>query len=459
MKITRRKVIAGMGVLSITALASARCAFMPKKISSRRPNLILFIADDLRYDALGFTGNNTVKTPYLDKLAEDSFVFTNSFVTTSFSPSSRASIYTGEYALRHKVLASGQALGKASFDKSFFMQLKEIGYHLGFIGKWGLGGQHPLKNFNKWYGFSGEGEYYANKGAPHLTDSQTNLATKFIKEVPKNKPFALIVAYKAPHDPLVPQPRFSELYKDIEIPRFKTDSKEAVDSLPELVKKHAKYEEPTPEYNQEFSENMRKYYRLVSGMDESVGKIMAALSDRQLDEKTSLIFTSGNGLLQGDYGLWGKSFMFEDSIRVPLLIRPAAATFPNLRPTKLDVMALNVDIAPTILNMSLLPSPSRSQGKSLLNVMENTDQKTRDGFYYQFGGNANINPCIGYRNEQWKYTHYINRKSPLDYSDCLYNLHDDPDELINLANNPEYEEKMGEMRHAMQEEKKHLQKL
>jgi arylsulfatase A-like enzyme len=461
-KINRRHFLIGGSAFAALAGLGAYWTVGRKMLSSK-PNIILFIADDMRFDATGYAGNTIVKTPYLDKLAAESCVFDNAFVTTSVCPCSRASIMSGEYMARHGVREFDQPMAPESYKNSFFQHLKREGYYSGYIGKWGIGEEEHMPEkgtFDQWYGFSGLGKYFEDRDSTeHLTDRQTRQAMRFLRTRPKDKPFLLIVAYKAAHDPLIPQRRFAELYKNVSIPRDPTDNPKAVRSVP-LVLRRGDFRQPykfDDEGNREYENEMRRYYALVSGLDESIGKVVKELSRQKINQKTSLMFISDNGRMAGDHGMDGKWSMYEGSIRVPFLIRPAKEIFPAIKPSRVKEMVLNVDIAPTIMSMAGLDVPSRMQGEDLLGVMVNPAKPLRDGFYYEYMNRSRIRytpMCVGYRSRTMKYARYYEGDKTI--AECFYDLEKDPRELVNEIKNPKYSQQIEQFKALIASEQKRL---
>lgn len=451
MAITRRRLMAGMAILP-TAAILPRFALSSKPT---QPNIILFVADDMRFDAAGYMGNKIIKTPAIDALSKSSFIFDNTFVTTSICPTSRASIYSGEYCLKHGVADFKRAMNGISMENAFFNHLRDAGYYTGFIGKWGIGGAMPENKFNKWYGFSGQGSYYEKKDPEHLTDRQTRHAIEFIKGRPKNKPFLLVVAYKAPHAPYDIQKRFTGLYADPDnaILKYPVGRDEYIAHLPPLLRRGFEPEDDTAIAEQDRDKRARDYYRLITGLDESLGKVLETADKEGISDDTSVIFTSDNGMMLGAHGFWGKWYMFEESIRVPLLIRPAKNFWPKLKPKHIKGMALNIDLSPTIMDMATVVTPSTIDGKSLLPLMRGSEQDVREGFFYEFYGMPQILPCIGYRTRDWKFTRYYDNRSQGMFNDCLYDMTKDPQEMNNLADRPEYQSKLAELIDIAQSEK------
>lgn len=420
----------------------------------KRPNIIVVVADDLRYDALGYLGNPIISTPNLNALVDgQSLVFNNCFATTSICPVSRASILTGQYASRHKVFDYNTDLNVEHFRQSYPFLLRQNGYYTGFVGKWGVGRNLPQKAFDVWKGFAGQGEYIA-KGAPlrHLTDIQTEQAMQFIDHAPREKPFLLMLSYKAPHVPLMPQKRFEHLYEHIAIPRARTDTKEQGALVPPALiqsDNRSTYDLAHFGDDKKYQEYIRRYYQLITGLDESVGKIMDLLLTRKQMEATLVIFVSDNGMLLGEHQLLGKSCMYEESIRIPLLIRLPKDFYPKPYRTSIDAMALNIDLTPTILEAAGITIPQVMQGRSLF-ALSGPDTDWREDFFYEERYTKNlkerITPCKGVRTKEWKYTLYRYFNSE---QETLFNLQNDPAEERNLADNPQFLDIKNSMRQRM----------
>lgn len=463
MKFTRRSFVAGMGAMTLAA-AGLGGFIMNARQRRHRPNVIIFITDDMRYDATGFAGNSIIQTPHLDALAGDGIVFDNNFTTTSVCPVSRASIMSGQYALRHGVYDFHNNMRRGSFRHSFPVLMRESGYHTGFIGKWGMGGAQPQKAFDQWYGFEGQGNYRTDKNM-HLTDLQTLQAKKFLNKCPVNQPFLLVVCYKAPHIPLEPQKRYRELYKYDTIPRAKTDIKSAAKKVPPMLKNSLDGRDYMNFHfndENEYQRNMKKYYRLITGVDDSIGEILAHLQKDKRFADSNVIFTSDNGMLMGEHKLEGKWCMYEESIRTPMLMRLAPNYYPAVKANRQSALTLNIDLCPTLLEMASVAVPDTVQGQSLLQLVgiDNTSWNTpwREGFYYEHPSwvRQNVLACEGYRGLEWKYSRYM---QGLASEECLFNLTTDPIENINLAVMPEYSEVLQHMREVTASYKNALQRV
>ncbi len=448
MQITRRHfLIASAGA----GLAAAGAALLPG-MRRKRPNIILLLADDMRYDAFGAAGNPLIHTPALDALAQESLRFTNHFVTTSICPTSRASIALGQYASRHGIWNFNTALSEPQRKDMCFAHLQRAGYHTGFIGKWGIGPTRDVKGeFNVWNGFAGQGTYYDPKNPQeHLTARQGRQAMRFLQQAPEDKPFALMLSFKAPHGPMQPSSRFAAQYAGKVFPRMKTDTGPQSDIFHEPFGQtyaRSRYLEliATEEAYQSY---VRSYYELISEMDAVIGVITAKLKRSGLYDNTAILFSSDNGMMLGEHGQHGKFSMFEESIRVPLLVKPARGGW---QPGTREEMTLNIDLAPTLLEMAGLDAPPSMQGASLLPLCQNRAGKWRDRFFYEhrFGdwehlrSDYGIPVCQGVRHARWKYARYDFHQKTQEF---LYDLAEDPLEERNLAVDEAHASSLQELR-------------
>jgi arylsulfatase A-like enzyme len=435
--------------------ATAGAAWHASAQSSKRPNILFLLTDDQRWDALGCMANRIIHTPVIDRLAAEGVTFLNNFCATAICMTSRACIFTGQHERTHGISAFNQSLSPEAFSRTYPALLRKAGYRTGFIGKYGLGGELPASEFDYFKGFPGQGRYEQVKdGKPiHLTDLQGDQAIEFLENSSPEKPFCLSISFKAPHvqdeekDPgrFHFAPRFEGLYKDDAIPIPKTARERYFDAMPAFLQNSEghirwKMEFSTPE---DYQRSVKGYYRLITGVDVVVGRILDSLEKQKLLDNTVIIFTSDNGFFLGERELSGKWLMHEESIRTPLIIRdprlPAA-----MRGKRRREMTLNVDVAPTILSVAgIAPSPFM-QGRDLSPLVRGQSPTWRRDFYYSHLFDHKIIPkSEGIRNGRFKYIRYIESK-PL--YEALYDLHDDPLEEENLAQVGGYVSQMAAMR-------------
>ncbi len=457
-KVNRRKFLslaAGGSMAAVMSLAGCDTELAERRAAAKRqPNIVFLLTDDHRADAMGCAGNPIIQTPHMDALAENGVRFTNAFVTTSICASSRASIFTGQWTRRHGIIDFRTHFSEEVLAQTYPMLLSQAGYRIGFIGKYGVGAKKdlPIDKYNYWKGFPGQGRY-ENKDEDgnykHLTQIMGEQAIEFLNGCSQDQPFCLSVSFKAPHvqdsDPrqFLYDRAYSELYKDVTIPTPETASPRYFDALPEFLRtsearRRWKIRFPDPE---KFQESVKGYYRLITGVDVVIGKIRDQLKLLNFDDNTVIMLIGDNGFYLGEYGLAGKWFPHELSIRVPLVVFDPRADSKR-RGLVLDQMALNVDIAPTILELASLEVPQKMQGRSLLSLLKGQKPQWRTEFFYEHPFvHKTIARTEALRTQRWKYARYI------DYNyEELYDLKNDPTETINLAKDEKYQKTLTSLR-------------
>lgn len=422
------------------------------------PNFVFILADDLRWNALGCMGDKIIQTPNLDRLARDGVLFRNAFVTTSICAVSRASIFSGQYARRHGINDFATPFTAEQWAQTYPALLRKAGYRTGFVAKFGVGRDlKPMANeFDYWRGLPGQaGPFFDPKDETktHATARFGDQALEFLRACEPGKPFCLSISFSAPHardgDPreYPPDARDEKLYVDATIPKPKLATEEAFKLLPEFVQKsegHRRWERrfATPEMYQRI---LRDYYRLITGVDREVGRIMTELAERKLAGNTVIFFTSDNGYFLGERGMADKWLPYEESVRVPLLVFDPRLG-EKARGRKVDAMALNIDYAPTMAEMAGLPIPVRMQGRSLVPLIATgkAPEGWRSDFFYEHLTNQKIiPPTEGVRSERWKYFRWINANPVIEE---LYDLQADPLEERNLVADPAHAKTLRELR-------------
>lgn len=427
------------GGCATAALAPAAPAAVPAPAAGR-PNIIFLLSDDQRHDTLGAADNRIIRTPNLDRLAAEGVRFTNNFETTPVCYASRATLLTGQYNRRHGVHSFDAALSPEALAETWPSLLRRHGYYTGFIGKWGLGGDLPVGDFDEWAGFAGQGSYFEPGNPHHLTRRQGQRAAAFVRTAPE--PFLLTVAFKAPHVQdggcsctLPTDPVDDRLYTSVRLPFPRTVSAQAFAALPRFLREsegRVRWHDQiaTPAMAQEWTKD---YYRLITGMDREVGRIVAALTARGIRGRTLLVFTSDNGLIIGEHGLTGKWLMYEESIRTPLVV-----SWPGLpaarRGRQVAKMALNVDIAPTLLDAAGVAIPGRMQGKSLKGLVFGAPGPWRQDWYFEHDlVFPRIPKSEGVRGTRYKYVRYTSEEPVYEQ---LFDLATDPLEERDLLHPP-----------------------
>jgi arylsulfatase A-like enzyme len=445
--------------LGLLAAAPAVAAEQPK---TTRPNIIFLLADDLRWNALGCTGDKIIQTPNLDALAARGTLFRNHFVTTSICAVSRASIFTGQYARRHKINDFQTPFTPEAFAQTYPALLRAAGYRTGFIGKYGVGNKMPEKEFDYWRGFPGQGRFFEKGDPVHLTQKMGDQALEFLKAGDGSKPLCLSLSFKAPHAQdgapreFPPDPRDEKLYADVTIPVPKTANDKFFQMLPKFVQEsegHTRWKRryATPEM---YQQTVRDYYRLITGIDREVGRIVTALKDLKLSDNTLLVFTSDNGFFLGERGMADKWLMYEESIRVPLIIHdPSLAD--RQRGRKVEALTLNIDLAPTLLDYAGIKIPGAVQGRSLRPFVRGENPAWRTEWFYEHLTLPKIiPPSEGVRTERWKYLRWVGVEPAVEE---LYDLQADPLEENNLAAKPEQQKTLESLRQRWAKLRKELE--
>lgn len=416
-----------------TMAAGAALGAMPTiaRPPADRPNIIFILTDDHRYDAMGFMDKPWLPTPHLDRLAREGVHFVNSFVTTSLCSPSRASFLTGRYAHCHGV--TNNLTPWLDRNVTFLELLHRASYDTAFIGKWhmpgkgipDLKGQGKVDRMVSFSIATGQGIY---RNCPlivdgkkvesqgYITDVLTNYALEFLDRK-RARPFCLWLAHKAAHAPFQPPEKYRGSLREMPLhplePNFR-NFPVGVIQAPQV---------------QSFKKNQPAYYETLRGVDDSAGRVLAFLDEHGLAENTMIVYAGDNGYFWGEHGLIDKRYAYEESVRVPHLLR-----FPRLAPQggrKVTAMVLNIDLAPTVLTAAGLPLPREVQGQSWLDLAAGKSRPGRDSFLYEYFPDPGfpIPPIQAVRTPDWKYITYPGAKFP----DELYHLSDDPGERRDLA--------------------------
>ncbi len=427
--------------------------FFSAVASDNRPNILFILADDLSAKTLGCAGDSLAQTPVIDKLSEQGNRFSNAFVTTSISMASRASLFTGMYMCQHGVTDYQSPMPIEKTENVYPIRLKNGGYSTGFIGKFGFKIENNTSPEN-WF------DYYkpvdqlpvfkiqADGSEKHITATMCENAIEFLKTRDKKKPFCLSISFhdvhaidgdlKAGRAVFPYQKETEKMYVNTIFPNPTFGDEAIFNSHPEFMRKSENrirymWRFDTPE---KYQENMRAYYRMIAGMDNTIGKVIAELKRLKLDKNTIIVFMSDNGFFLGDRGFADKWNHYEESLRVPLVIYDPRLPKSNAGKV-IEKMALNIDIASTFLDWAKLPCPQTYMGKSLTTLLENsqTNKWDRAEFYCEHGHKGKTIPkWRGIRGERYVYANYFE----FNY-EYLHDLEKDPNQLVNLAHNREYQ--------------------
>ncbi len=442
----------------------------------KRPNIVFIMTDDHTPGEMSSYGHPSIKTPNLDRIGEEGTRFTNSYTTNALCAPARGTVLTGAFSHIHGIRGNSMnADAIESLDPNvptFPELLRAQGYQTALVGKYHIR-QNP-RGFDHWVIHPGQGEYFdpvliengtkiQMKG--YATDITGDLALQVLENRDRSRPFCLLYQFKAPHRPFAPAPRHAHLFENLEIPEpasFNDDyATRRVAATAEDMCLERSLAGDYPELPEHLDRTGRKrwiYQRMMKdrlrtmlGVDENVGRVLDYLDAENLTADTLVIYTSDHGYFLGEHGWYDKRFMYEPSIRIPLVMR-----YPRLgRPGHVaDQMVMNVDFMPTILEAAGISPPSTVQGASLLPLLQGRQPDDwRSAIYYAYYDNTwelagkrpeelaerfahftphRIGPHRGIRTQRFKLIEYY---SEGDYWE-LFDLEKDPEELNNLYGDP-----------------------
>jgi arylsulfatase A-like enzyme len=425
------------------------------------PNVLFVMTDDQRQDAVSAYGNRILRTPNMDRIANEGVRFDEAFVTNALCAPSRASLLTGLYSFAHGVITNGggplyyNQPGIRDDQLTFVHLLRQAGYHTALVGKWHL--RSMPSGFDQWVVFPGQGAYHdpemiANgtrlRLRGHADDIVGDQALAYLRNRPRDRPFCLLYQFKSPHRAWMPAERFARAFEDVDIPLPRTfedrlagrpealrAAEMAIADMPDFRERGVSPSLPVEERKRLNLEHLvRNYYRVLLSVDENLGRVLDYLDAEGLAENTVVVYTSDNGFFLGEHGLFDKRLMYEPSIRVPMLVRYPARVKPAVDQSRL---VLNVDVAPTLLELAGVPVPSWMQGRSLVPLLDGRTPAWRDAFlyeYYEYPAEHCVRKNRGIRTDRWKLIHFW--EQPEEWE--LYDLERDPDETTNLAGRREH---------------------
>lgn len=501
----------------IPLLAAASAAFAGARPAERAPNILFIFSDDHSTQAIGaYNGRHAPlnPTPNIDRIAEGGAVFRESFCANSICQPSRATVLTGKHSHLNGVTYNG---AKWNGSQTIFPRLlkEQAGYQTALIGKWHMH-PDPSDEFDHWMVLAssgGQGDYYnpnfnSINGPKQLTGYTTDVITdqsiQWLENRDKKKPFLLMCQFKSPHVPQLPPIRNAEMYKDQVIPEPETlldnyrnrqpyiskhwmgldiaklamippkgtdypqdnEHKKALKRMnPEQIEAwHAAYDGQVQQYYDfmasddakdpakllrfKYQTMIKSYLRCVAAVDQNVGRLLQWLEDNDLENDTIVVYSSDQSYYIGEHGMADKRWMYEESLRMPLIIRWPGKISSG---TEVRELVQNIDYAPTLLSAAGLEVPAEMQGSSLLPLLAGSDVPWRDTIYYHYytNGEHNVPRHDGIRTDRYKLINY--------YTDGTYELFDlknDPNEIMNLYDNPEYRAVVERMKKALEDERK-----
>jgi N-acetylglucosamine-6-sulfatase len=446
--------------LLLVAICMCLTAGCRREGSPARPNILVVILDDLRWDALGYAGHPHVHTPNIDRLAAEGVNFRNTFCTTSLCSPSRASLLTGVYAHTHGVTNNFTELpgGLDTFPKA----LQRHGYATAYVGKYHMGehNDEPRPGFDYFVTHKGQGRYFDTefnfngerrevlKG--YYTTGVTDVALEWLRRDHGGRPWMLILGHKAPHSFYTPEPRYEATYDHVPVPypRSAFNLQGKPDWIRErlytwhgiygpLFEWRKAFPDDSPAAVKDFERMVHAYWGTIRSVDDSVGRLRAWLEESgQLDD-TVIVFVGDNGLLEGEHGMVDKRTMHEPSIRIPLVVRGRRL---SAIPRTMDEQVLTVDLAPSLLELAGAPALQNIHGRSFVPLVREGDQGWRQSwfYYYNYEKEFPYTPNVrGVRTAGWKYIRYPHGDGEPDRHKAeLYDLSTDPGELVNLVDRP-----------------------
>lgn len=468
-KLISRKIHSGhtkrlLGTIVAFSWLLAGSAFAEVKSAAEsvsKPNIIFFLADDQRNDVFGCAGDPIIQSPTLDSLAAQGVRFENAFCEVPICAASRATLFSGLSQRTHGYNFGEPPVPSEYIATSYPMMLKGAGYRIGFAGKYGMRFAAP--------GLKREFDYVKNIGRNpylkkqedgtlrHETDLCADAAIAFIESIPQGTPFCMSVSFNATHaedrdhrpGPHFQWPESADgLYEDVEFPGPELADDKYFNAMPPflqvkdgLLRARYYWRWDTPE---KYQANIRAYYRMITGIDKAIARVLEALKSKGLHENTIIVYSADNGFMRGDRGTAGKWNHYEQSLRIPLIVYD-----PRLPDEKrgrvVDALVNNVDLPATFVDWAGMEIPAVYQGHSLLPLVQGeTPADWREDIFAEHKFQRFDN-WYAVRSERYKYAVFYDNES----YECLYDLQRDPTELTNLASNPEYAPVLSKMKERM----------
>lgn len=464
-KIKRRYFIKTLGIAGMVSFGMGSNIFFGKGVKmdnfTQKPNIIFLLTDDQRWDALGCAGNSIIHTPNMDKMAKNGIRFTNAFVTTSICAASRASIFTGVVERTHGYTFGTPPVPEQYAENSYSLLLRSAGYRTGFVGKYGVQMDIDVSQLFDSFVKLGRNPYFKKQPdgtVKHLTDITGDKAIEFLRSCSTDQPFCLSVSFNAPHAEDSDSRQYiwpksvDHLYKDVKIPEPKLSESEFFSKQPEFLRESLnrvrwKWRFDTPE---KYQQMVKGYYRMVSGVDVVIGRIMEELERLEFDKSTVIFLMGDNGYFLGERGYAGKWVPYEESLKVPLIMYDPRSD--DVADGKASQMVLNIDIAPTILELAGVSIPKTIQGHSLVPILKGQTKEWREEFFFEhLYDHSKIPKCEGIRTERYKYIRYFEQKPVYEE---MYDLENDLLETQNLVNDSKYVGILNQLRNRCNELRK-----
>ncbi len=469
MTVSRRRLIglAKAAALSVTPIAGcggggAAPAPAPNPVPApppaSPPNFIVFVTDDQRFDTLSCAGHPVVRTPVIDSVAARGTRFARAYVTTPICAASRASLITGLNERTHRFTFGTPPLATRWAQASYPAQLRKAGWRTALIGKFDV----VLPEGQRAELFDHYDEILQNpafKNLPdgrrvHETDLCAERAIAWLESLPSGQRFSLDVHFNAPHaeysdlQTLYPwPPSVNGMYDDVTIPLPRLSDPAIYEALPAFLKTSLNRDQffwccDDPD---KYQRMMRAHFRMISGVDAAVGRVLAALERLGRAHDTVVVVMSDNGYYLGERGLAGKWSHFEESVRIPWIVADPRRPSATRGRVDTSTVALNIDLAPTLLDLAGLSPAPGTQGRSLVPALDGRADVGRpeDFLCEHLWPYPAIPRWEGVRNSRWVYARYLDVTPAFEF---LHDLASDPDQLVNLAGRAEFSTVLDERR-------------
>ena len=471
--------------------------------AQQRPNIVLIVSDDHAYQAISAYGSKLMQTPGIDRIANEGAIFKKAYVTNSICGPSRATILTGKYSHKNGFKDNEHS----SFDGSqhtFIKELTKSGYQTAWIGKWHL--ETEPQGFSYWQIFPGQGSYYnpdflmmdgskkrIEGYAPTIVE---DLSEEWLNNRDTSKPFCLVIGHKSTHRTWIPDTTDLGLFDNITFPlphnfydnytgrkaaavqdmtidktmllgydlkMFENEEAENKEGAikrmnAEQRKKYDAYYKPiiadfeskkltgNALVEWKYQRYMRDYLATAKSLDRNIGRTLDYLDAHQQTSNTIVIYISDQGFYLGEHGWFDKRFMYEESFRTPMVMRYPGVIKPG---TVNKDMIMNLDLAPTLLEVASVPIPADMQGESFLPLLRNTEAKGRKAMYYHYyeNGEHSVSPHFGISTAHYKLIRFYKRVESWE----LYDMKKDKNEMKNLYGNKKYKKQTVKLKSELME--------
>ena len=433
------------------------CLLAGRVSAADRPNIVFFLADDQRHNLMGCAGHDLIQTPTMDYLAANGVRFRNAFVTTSICAASRASYFTGLVERSHRFTFGTPPIASEFCDNSYPSVLRKAGYQTAYIGKFGVNveGDSRDRMFDMFKPYNRHPYFKKQPDGTerHISQLCGDTAIEFLRTREQGKPFCISVCFNAPHaedadkeDHYPPPKAVADLYSNETMPAPELADTAIFESQPEFLRTSMNRDRwywrwDTPE---KYQKNLRNYYRMISGIDHVMGRVLKELRELDLDDNTVVVFAGDNGYYAGSRGFAGKWSHYEESLRVPMIIMDPRLP-ANRKQQVVDATVLNIDVTSTIVDLAGVELPGQYQGSSLKPWLagNDPDQWRRDFWCEHLMDNKSIPKWEGVRDNRWVYARYFQQSPKFEF---LHDLQADPNQLENLVTSDEHAQQLETMR-------------